>query len=85
MIEPNTKRKLISSKLVDISNEPNTKRVKIRVHKSAYTDVRTLYRNDLKEALKKQAKDIFKHFNQHCDGCSMCGTCMSEFKKRWLK
>jgi len=39
----------------------------------------------LKEALKKQAKDIFKHFNQHCDGCSMCSTCMPEFKERWLK
>ena len=36
----------------------NSLKPKIRVHKSAYTDVRVLYRNDLKEALKKQAKQI---------------------------
>jgi len=58
--------------------EQNTKRVKIRVHKSAYTDVRTLYRNDLKEALKKQAKQIFEDLE---NGCYR----ISDIKKKWLK
>lgn len=48
-------------------------------------DVDKLNIESVQIGLKEQAKKIKKLFTQHCDGCSMCPTCMSEFDERFLK
>lgn len=58
-------------------------KVKIRVHKSAYKDIRELYREDLKDALREQAKSIFKDI----DGAECYHFDNDEYKRirrKWL-